>query len=376
MSNKNRIYTVGVHAYWYTLVPPLQHSLVGDAVMSHQFEPLVRSGNRGILEPLAAKSWEFNKNRSKLRFTIDTSRRFSDGSYLCAADFKRSWEDGLRMQPVSNNSSLADVLANIRGVSAFKEKKEIEGLRVLGKDILELEFDKPVRSALEHLSGVRYAAYKTIGDKTIGTGPYVMTEKNQVLTLTPNSYYSGEAVAINNAQIMVVPGADALNKLRSGELDMVLFAEKAELRGCAEGKLSPIKCTFGQEGTHLLVSLNGMPGRFFSDTLHRKAFQVLLLKVFKNSPNKWTQNFQNTGFLQDSQSFLKFQAGRISDEEAESIITEGERYVPQLIEATQRFPLSVKAGQGWDWLIDYLKVEGIKLSENSEAGLEYPVQYN
>ncbi len=38
MDTGGETYTVSVHAYWHTLMPPLQHSMVGDAVMMHQFE--------------------------------------------------------------------------------------------------------------------------------------------------------------------------------------------------------------------------------------------------------------------------------------------------------------------------------------------------
>lgn len=263
MHKNNDIYTASVHAYWHTLMPPLQHSMVGDAVMINQFEPLVKSGKKGLIEPLGAKAWEISPDRKLIRFFIDTSRRFSDGTPLSAADFKRSWEDGLRINPVSNNSSLVDVFANLRGINEFKQTGVVSGVNVIGDNILELHFDKPIRSAMEHLTGLRYSAYKMLDGKPIGTGAYVVEEKEKTLALTPNKHYSGESVALRNVKIMVLPATEAVAQVKAGKLDVVLFAEKADADLAAQTPNPRISSAFGQEGTHMLVNLNARPGRFF-----------------------------------------------------------------------------------------------------------------
>jgi len=365
MSLHKQIYNVGVPEYWQTVMPPLQHSLVGDAVMMNQFEPLVGRGTQGMLVPLAAKSWEFSQDKRILKFHIDTSRRFSDGSSLYAEDFKRSWEDGLRLQPKSSNSSLTDALANLNGFDQFRGKEGIAGIKVVSSDILELEFDKPVRNALEHLSGVRYAAYKIIDGKPVGTGPYVMAEENQVLTLRVNMYYAGKAPALQNVKIVAVPNKEALKKLQDGSIDAFLFAEVAGITGCSDGKLKQIKCAIGQEGTHLIVTLNGMSGRFFSDSLHRRAFQSLLLRRLAEPKNSWPQQLLVDGFFLDPQSFLKFQAGRLTESEAQAIIDKGAPHIQRFVQATQAHPLELS--QHWDWLIDFLVSKGVKVGVPFEA---------
>jgi ABC-type transport system substrate-binding protein len=340
--------------------------MIGDAVMVNQFEPLVRSGKFGLIEPLGAKSWEVSHDRKNIRFIIDSSRKFSDGTGLTAQDFKRSWEDGLRMQSASNNSSLADVFANLRGIGDFARDGTISGIKTSGKEILELEFTKPIRSALEHLSGLRYAAYKMSGSALIGTGPYVMTEDNKVLTLIPNKYYSDGEVALQNVRIIVLPPAEAVSRVKSGDVDMVLFAEKSDSDTCS----STVECVYGQEGTHQVITLNGLPGRFFSERNHRRAFQALMMRVFKNPPNKWTDILQTEGFVRDSQSYLPFQAGRIESEEAERMIKEGEKYIPSLLADSLKSPLLIKSGTGNDWLPVFLKEEGVAISDKSRMDLE------
>ncbi|MDD2805297.1 MAG: ABC transporter substrate-binding protein [Elusimicrobiales bacterium] len=370
MNKTSDTYTVSVHAYWHTLMPPLQHSLVGDAVMINQFEPLVKSGKKGLIEPLAAKAWDISADRKTIRFFIDTSRRFSDGGSLSAADFKRSWEDGLRMQPVSNNSSLVDVFANLHGMEDFKKTGALSGVKAGSDGVLELEFEKPVRSALEHLSGLRYAAYRISGGRPIGTGAYVIEEADKTLTLSPNKYYSGEAVALRRARIVPLPASEALARVKAGKVDLVLFAEKADAAPGLGGDAGPIAAAFGQEGTHLVVNLNARPGRFFSDSASRRAFQALMLKVFDKNNEAWTRSFQTEGFLRDPQSYLPFQSGRLDDGEAAAIIKEGEPGIKKLIADTAARPLLIMSGTGWDWLAGYLKEAGLSVSEKSRGDFE------
>ena len=272
MSTKQTSYTIST-AYWARCTA-LQHSLVGDGVadINSSVDP---DGRKSITEPLTAKSWEFS-GIADMRFKIDT-RRFSGSSYVRAEDFKIM---GGRAQdgPEIRQQFLSDGLGNIKGFSEFAEKGAIDGIRVIGEDTLELTFDKPVRLVLEHLAGGRFSVYKMKDGLPIGTGPYIIAEKDKVLTLTSNQYYAGPAAGLKTVKIIVAPPDAALEKLRSGEIDAFLFAETASLPGCLEGELAPVLCSYGQEGGHMIAGINGMKGRFFSDPEHRLAFQALILK--------------------------------------------------------------------------------------------------
>ncbi len=368
MAVLNAIYTVGVPDYWETLTPPLQHSLVGDAVIEYQVEPLVRMGEQGVMEPLSAKSWEFSGDRRKLTFKIDTTSRFSDGSFLCAEDFKRSWEDGLRMTPKSSNSSLADGLGNIKGYADFKKKGGIEGIKVIGKDTLLLEFNKPIRLALKYLSVGRSSVYKMAGKDIIGTGPYVITEKNKELILTPNAYYTGGKPALKKVKIIVVPPETIRSEMESGKIDAYLFAEMANLPGCDDGTMGSIRCARGQEASHSFIQINGLKGHFFSDSKHRLAFQALVIKHIQEVEKR----FSARGFMRDNQSFLKFQAGRVSEAEAQAIIRSGEQYIDRLTKATKKTPLSLAStATGRSWLIDSLQKDGVQFTKSSQKDYEF-----
>jgi ABC-type transport system substrate-binding protein len=336
--------------------------------MAHQFESLVSRGRNGIIEPLGARSWSFSKDHRTLRFIIDTSRRFSDGSGLSAEDFKKSWEDGLKLQAKSNNSALADALFDIKGFSRLRETGTLEGVRTTGKDILELEFEKPVRSALEHLAGTRYAAYKVEQGHYIGTGPYVITENNQTLTLTPNAYSVYGKPGLENVRIAVIPPEMSLEKISSGEIDAMLFAEYSVISKDA-AKAKNVKTVLSQEGSHVEIMINGAKGRFFAEPHRRRAFQALTWQYFKTHPDEWPARYQNNGFFPDTQSFLEFQAGRLPSGEAETIVSEGLKYIGQLAKDSQKQPLLLCSGTDMPWLTEVLRKNGIKLSAKSRTDL-------
>ena len=362
MTDPNQTYNFGIASSWGTLTPPLQHLAAGDVVISHQFESLIATSDRGIVEPLAAKSWEFSPDRLTLRFKIDTSRRFSDGSCLRAADFKKAWEGGLEMTPISSNSSLSDGLANVKGYGKFKETKEIEGIKVIGDDILEIELVKPVRMFLEYLAGQRFAVYKLVDGAVIGTGPYVISEKDKELTLMPNPYYIEGAPKLKAVKITAVTPAEAFGKMQAGEIDALLMAEMVDIPGCGKDS-GDVSCAHGQEGRHILVDLNGMPGRFFSDPKHRLAFQAMVLK----HTDQAAEAFSARSFIGDSQTFLRFQAGRLQEEESAAIIAEGEKYISRFVEASKKQPLFFAANaKSWQWLYELLISAGVSLTKESK----------
>lgn len=119
-----------------------------------------------------------------------------------------------------------------------------------------------------------------VGGLPIGTGPYVMEEGEDSLTLTPNPHYAGEETRFQEATIAVTAPGKVREALESGSIDAVLFAQNARLPECIEGKHPRIRCAFGQEGSHVVVVANGLPQRLFSSRDHRLALciQVVLKK--------------------------------------------------------------------------------------------------
>ena len=360
---------VGIPAYWGALMPPLQNSVYGDVVLQSEFEPLVRQGENGLVEPLAAASWETSPDHRVLRFKIDTRRRFSDGSPLTAADFKRSWEDGIRMKPHSANKAVEDALFGLNGFAAFEEKGTIDGIRVKGDDLLELEFDQPARAPLGYLSGARYAAYKLVNGRAIGTGPYVMEEDDKALLMTPNAHYSGKEPRFSKIRMVVTPEKAISQSLDSGGVDAALFVETLDLPECRDGSAGKIRCVFSQEADHIALRVNGLPGRIFADRNNRLAIQALVHD--KLAEQGLPAPLQIGHFKLDPQSFLRFQPGRLADAEAAELVAQGRSHVPGLIKASQSSPVYVVCIAGREWIVKLLRDAGVKVAEKSGV-IDFP----
>ncbi len=355
---------VAIPARWGKLLPPLQNSAYSAVVLENEFEPLVRRGLNGLIEPLAAKSWQVRGDHRVIRFILDTNRRFSDGSPLTAQDVKRSWEDGLRLKAESKNKSVEDALYSLRGYSAFDKKGTIEGVRVVSSDTLELEFTEPARVPLGYLSGARYGVYKFVRGRAVGTGPYVIEESSDTLSLRPNSYYVGDEKRFDEVRIIVTPVNELRQKIAEGAVDAALFVEKANLSDCAEGAKGPIKCVFSQEADHVAVEINGLAGRLLADASHRQALQALILDAL-DKDGSLPNSFRARSFSRDPQSFLPYQPGRLSPQEAASLIDAGRAGIPALMKASKKRPLLVVCGLDCAWLIDLLRQAGVAVDERS-----------
>ena len=360
---------VGIPAHWGTVMPPLQHSAYGHMVLENQFESLVHAGNKGLMEPQAATSWEVSQDHRMARFKIDTKRRFSDGTPLTAMDFKRSWEEGLQLKAKSKNKSLEDALYNIKGFDALEKTGHIDGIKVLGADVLEIEFNKPMRAFLGEFAGARCAVYKMVDGHPIGTGPYVIQEKETELILTPNAYYSGSEPRFQQIRIVVTPLDKVADRLRSGEIDATLFSEKSYISECVDGKPGRIACAYSQEADHVAVEVNGLPGRIFADRRNRLALQTLLNDRLKKDPLPTA--LKAGRFIHDPQSFLSFQAGRLDDSEARGAVEEGRAAIARLKEASQKRPIYVASGSECQWLIALLEEAGLKIAPQS-GRMDFP----
>ena len=351
---------VGFPVYWGNLIPSLQHTGYADALMSNQFEALVTSGNGGATKPLAAKSWEVSNDFKVFTFKIDTTRRFSNGDKLTAKHFKDSWEYGLSLDPKSTNSSLQDVMYRVVGFESYKSSGKLEGVQALDQDTLRIEFKESFRMALNHLAGSRMSAFIKKGDKYLGTGPYVLEDKNKTLYLSKNQY-SNEDIGFDNAEINVIPPPEAGAALSTGQVDLYTFAEFTNLHECYDDN-DLIDCYSGSEAQHRGLMLNGMGDRFFNNKNHRLAIQAI---IAKNLTEEKLPTFYKYNFSIDPQIYLPLQMGRLGDEAVKSIISKGEDHIADFISATKKSPLYMITSEETNWIQEILEKEGVKLTDNS-----------
>lgn len=331
----NQTLNIAFAGNWKTIHPGLQHTLVGDFVLGNQFEALIKLDGTGQSMPLGAKRWSVSQDYRVFRFEIDNSRKFSDGVSLTANHYKESWEKSYLLEPKSANSSLLDVLYKLEGFSDFERHKEFTGLKVIDASTLEVRFSSSFRMALEHLAGNRFAAFREVGEKFLGTGAYVIEDlQNGKLALTPNEFFPEPAQ--HPIVLSSIAGADSLSKLIAGELDVVAYVVGSAVSAGELKARNNLSVIFGQDALHRALYMNSKKNRFFANIHYRQALQYLLFEHFQKRPELIGEPEFNTF---DMQIYLPQQTGRITELEAVELISRGRPYVADFIEATKNSPL-------------------------------------
>lgn len=357
----NKLLRVGVPTYWGNLTPALQHTAYADALLSNQFESLVREGRGGTILPNLATEWSFNDDSTVFRFKLDGQRKFSDGHRLTAQDVKNAWELGLTLQPRSANSSLRDVFYLVEGFDRFEADKKLSGVRVLDSSTGEVRFVKPFRTALSEFSTGRMAIFRLVGDAPVGTGPFVIKSSNDNrLDMTKNPYYTGP-LGFSNVEVKIVDPKSAGKALASGEVDVYAFADRADIGDCSQSGIN-VSCVTGMESGHLTVSLNGLKGRVLENAQLRLAVQYLI----HSSVNKdiLPVNYRNNLDI-DPQPYLPLQAGRLDRAEVDKIVASGQAYVPALIAASEARPFYLVTSEMNNWVQKILEQADVKFAANS-----------
>ncbi len=346
---------------WLSINPSLQHTLFADMVLSNQFDSLLGADDDSRIVPNAATSWSANADRTQYEFKIDTSRRFSDGTYLSAHDFKNSWEEGLRLAPRSNNSSLLDVLYLVEGFEDFEKKGSISGIETPDAETLRIRLKSPFRMLMDHLTGARMSAFKKDSSGNyIGTGCYVFSEKSpDEIDMVPNKFRE-KCESLSPINLKYVEAKDAMGMLERGEVDGIvnglsnLFSEMPKTE-----KITRVTGTFSN---HIVFVLNGKSGRFFENPKYRRTFQSLLLREIKKGD---VAGYHSPFAQVDPQTILPGQSGRLPPSEIAPQVDVSENDIDELIEATKKNPLLMYTGAGRGVLFDVVKRAGLKLDPKS-----------
>lgn len=359
---------IALNRPWANVHPGLQHTRNGDLVLSNQFDALVGLNESGTPIPLGAKSWEISDDYKRILFKIDSNRKFSDGSPLTAADYKRSWEESLSLLPISSNSAVADIMTWVRGFDEFSKTKTLSGVRVLDGNILEVEFSRPVRLVLDFLSGNRFSAFKhgKNANEFIGTGHFFIRQVSaDELRLEPNRFCP-ESATLKEISVIYLPPEKAREAITKGDIDAIGYSLGAEL--LVNGKIPEgIQSVAGQDAFHDVLIVNGLEGRLFANWSLRRALQWLVAtKIVPNSEE--LKHIESLGFFEaDPQVFLPFQAGRLEKTEVESLLGQGEKSFADLVQKSKSAPLLIWVTEATGWLLRDLRAEGITLSEDSRV---------
>ncbi len=352
---------------WVSIEPGLQHTLVGDLLLSNQFESLTGVSATGVTIPLAAKKWEISEDFKTFRFQIDTSRTFTDGTKLSAAHVKEAWQQALKKQPVSANPGVLGLFYRVEGFETFSETGDLSGLKVIDEETLELRLTMPMRTALENLMSSRFGIFKTSTDGNyIGTGQFQLnqTADNKVL-LTPRkdaNAQSDQSTKIPQIEARYLSYPESIQALLDGDVEAIAYT--LAVAKIADQLLHPeVELVIGQEAAHVGIGLNSTQQSIFSQKQMRQAFQDLIFEVLQRDSGSLPSPKL---FSQDLQFFLPLQAGRISPEEAQEIISQGKQHREELLRQATKRPLRVGYLPWQESFVDLLREVGLAIDPEAK----------
>ena len=234
------------------------------AVLRAISEPLLRPNpDLSAVVPAAAQSFDVNGDGTAYVFHLRTNAKYWDGTPVKAQDFVYAWQRLIDPRLAAPNETLfANAVLNGERVALMdpqRDAKTIDGaLGTLGLKAVDdytfqvqlaqpdpafawlaaMPASAPVRKEVVAKSGDKWA---TIPDTLVTNGPYKVTEmlKGDHITVERNPYYwAGKPTLTRIDFEIVIDGATALARYRSGELDEIVVQPAQAASVVADSTLS------------------------------------------------------------------------------------------------------------------------------------------
>ena len=214
------------------------------------YDPLVRYGEGGVIEPGLAERWEISEDGKVYTFHLRQDVRFSDGTDFNADSVI---ENAARWIPDSFSALLvsADKIDDFTITLTFQDNSY--------PVLTELSYPRPYRIAgTNAFDGEEFI-------QMIGTGPWMVESyvANERAELVPNPYYYGEKPNVDKLILRTVPdGQSRIMALQSGEADISLADLPSESNHLVE-----------QEENLEFLTVDGTMGFYFIFNQENPAFQ-------------------------------------------------------------------------------------------------------
>ncbi len=204
-----------------TLDPRQAVTIEEKEVLANIFEPLIRSGAEGLLQPCLCEGWQKSSDGRTFRLRLRRDVRFSDGTPMAAADVK-----GSLARPFGKTSPPA--LVALEGYAEPVEEPgsgvEIPGIQIVDDYTLEFRLREPLSIFPILLSDLSTAVCRLDErGQLIGTGPFCLDETRQTkvrLARNPH-YWRGSSALLDTLEFRTYADSTAAAAaLRAGDLDI------------------------------------------------------------------------------------------------------------------------------------------------------------
>lgn len=208
------------------------------------YEPLVKYGKEGVIEPGLAESWNISDDGTQYTFYLRKDVKFSDGTNFNADSVVSSakrWDPTRFSTPLTNVEKLDDYTVRL----TFKENSY--------PVLIELTYPRPFRIASAN-------SFDANGNfvKMIGTGEWMVESyiPEEEVVMVPNPYYYGTKPDIKKITIRkVTDGESRIMALQGGEADLSLADLPSESKSIIESsKNLAVKTAEGTMGFFLMLN--------------------------------------------------------------------------------------------------------------------------
>ncbi len=338
------------------------------------YDPLVKYGEKGKIEPCLAESWELSENQKEYTFHLRKDVKFSDGTDFNADSVLFNFE---RWKDVKVFS--ADLLA-VEKIDDYTVKFVFDDIACLS--LIELSYPSPYRIIAP--SGVDdEGKFKAM----IGTGQWMLEDYtvNKEATFVPNPNYYGEKPKLDKVILKLVKDEQAKTMaLQSGDVDISLSDLPAESMKIVEQDAN--LAVFEAPSTMNFYMIMNDQNKFLQEKNVRLALNYGLNKqviaddllegqadpakgIFtENTPYVTEQNSPGYPYDPEKAKALLEEAG-FSDTDGDGIVEKnGEKLSLNLVFQTEEF-------SAWKTLCEYMQSEytkiGIEINLNQMESTAY-----